>query len=113
MALFEALMVEAEAFGEVVAAAQAGHVVAEGAQELEVLTLIRLAGQLACGQGIAGGQEGGEMVVDAALASLSEFAGFGEEMGRLSEGGLLEEPGGVVAFFPFGEVAFVNGTAAK
>jgi hypothetical protein len=74
LALFEALAFEAEALGEVVAAAQSGHVLTEGAEELEVLAFIHLGGQLACGEGVAGGQEGGEMIGEVALAGLGELA---------------------------------------
>jgi hypothetical protein len=34
-------------------------------------------------------------------------------MGGLSEGGLLEEPGGMVAFFPFGEVSLADGASGE
>jgi cytochrome c biogenesis protein ResB len=74
LALFEALAFEAEVLGTVVAAAQSGHVVREGAEEFEVLAFIHLAGQLAGGEGVAGGEEGGEMVGDVALAGLGEAA---------------------------------------
>ena len=36
-----------------------------------------------------------------------------DKLAGLGEGGLLEEPGRVVALFPFGKVGFGNGTAAK
>jgi len=109
----EAFAVDAQPFGPLIVAAQTGYVVTEGAQAIPLFAAIRIAVQLADGQGIPGGDEGGEMVGQGTLAGLGDFAGFGQEAAGLSEGILLEEPGGVVAFFPFGEVGLGNRMAGK
>lgn len=104
---------EVEALGELITAPQGDDVAAEGAQLLPAGRRIGLVSELDGGKGVMGGDEEGQVVGDGALAGLGKLAGFGHETAGFGEGGLLEEPVGVVAFFPLGEVGRGEGMACK
>ena len=109
----EELTLEAQAFGAVIAAAQADHIVAEAAQEFPLCPLILIVPQHVPGQRIFGGNETGQVVCGGPFAGLGQLAGLGHELVGLGQGGLLEEPEPVGAFFPLREVILVHRPAAK
>lgn len=109
----ETLILQTQAFRVVIAAAQTGDVLTEGAQEFPVLALIGLPGQLAEGDRITGGDESGQMIGQGPLAGLSELMGMRHEMFCLGQGGLLEEPFAVGSLFPLGKVGRANRLAAE
>ena len=109
----EELTLETQAFGVVIAAAQTDHIVAEAAQEFEVCPLILIVAQHVPGQRILGGNEGGQVVCNRPFAGSGQRAGVGDELVGLGQGGLLEEPEAVGAFFPLREVVLVDRPAAK
>ena len=104
---------EAHPLGGLIAAAQPGDILTELAQESPVLALIVGVAQAADGHGVMGGDESGQMVSDRAFAGLGELARLSHETGGFGEGFLLEEPGGMGALFPFGEVPLADGMAAE
>ena len=106
MGEFEALTLEAQPFGVLIAAAEIHNVAAEGAQAFHVFALVHIVAQATSGHGIPGGDEGGQMVGHRPLPCLGEFAGLGDESAGLGEGGLFDEPGAVGALLPTGEVSF-------
>jgi hypothetical protein len=103
------LALEAHPLNGMIPATQSDHVVAEGAQEFQAGLGIGVVAELAPGQSILGGNIGGKMVGDGAVAGLGELAGLGEETVGFGEGGLLEEPLAVGTLFPLGEVVFADG----
>jgi len=107
------LPVEAQPLDGMIAAAQSDHIAAESVQELPVFDGIHDFAQALKGQGVTGGDNGGEMVCDLALAGLGELARLGQEEGRLGQDLLSEEPVAVGTLFPLGEVGLANRPGGK
>jgi hypothetical protein len=96
-----------------IAAAQSDHIAAESVQERPALAGIHYFAQALTGQGVIGGDNGGQMVCDLALASLGELARLGQEEGSLGQDLLPEEPVAVGPLFPLGEVGLANRPGGK
>ena len=111
----KAFLLDFQARGAVIAAPQFDNVLAKTAQGAQLAP--ELIGGLAVPirqrGGVAGGEDGGQMLRQRAIRGVSQFFGVGDQFADLGQGVVPREPVAVTALFPLGKILLADGASRE